>query len=61
MTNFASQMVVDFSVSRNGAAFAGFRMTPPRVAAAFAEQFAAMSLKVRNEIAPFHTAMSNSS
>jgi hypothetical protein len=61
VANFANEMIVDFSVPWNGAASARLSVAPPRVAAAFAEQHAAMSLKVRNKIAPFHTVMGNSS
>jgi hypothetical protein len=59
--DFSSKVVVDFGMPWNGAALAGLCVTPPRMTAAFAQQLAVISLKVRNKIAPFHTATSNAS
>ena len=59
--DFAGEMIVDLAVSRNCAASFGDGVAPPRVASAFAQEFAAQSRQMSQQITTFHTAMRSSS
>ncbi len=59
--DFTSEVVIDLCMSGNGGALILLCVVPPRMAGAFAQDLAAVSLQVADQLLPFHTAMCASS
>lgn len=59
--DFDDQNIADFAVARDGASLICAQMASPGMIAALAEQDASMGRKMRQQIAPFHTAIGVSS
>src|ERR1043166_3794123 len=59
--DFTRKKAIDFIVTRDGGTLICRRITPPRVIAAFANEYAAVSPQMAKQLTPLHTRMSSCS